>query len=270
MALWDDVGNLALGVALPGLGGYIGSLGTQLLGGSGQSASQTSSQIYDATKKLNELSGYNAAGYKGQAVKSDYANALSGLGNSAEAVRSANMQNQMASRMLGSQQGAMDATNRNAQMNAASQTRGLTDIARNQSMGAGGVASIANQIGRGADNTVLAANAQNANNASSIAQGAGQLFGNSSNILNADLANRYNMFVKPHEYQENNLAQAGLNQFGPMTMQNYQDKLAQNPLAGLGHAMGGLGGGLTSKAFSDAGDEQGWQNAQRYWKMYNK
>lgn len=261
--------NLGLGVALPGLGGVVGSLWNKLSGGGITSANQTSEQIYDATKKLNELSGYNAAGFKGAAVKSDYANALSGLSNSAEARSAANNQNQMAGRMLSSQQQSMDATNRNAQNIAGQQTRGVLDQARNSSLGAGALSSLASTIGRGVDNTTLAANSQNAQNSAGIANQAAGLYANSSNILNSDLANRYNIFVKPHEYQENNLAQAGLNQFGPMAMQTNQDRIAENPLYGLGHALGGLGGGLMGREFSNDADAQGFKNAQRYSRMFD-
>jgi len=259
-----NFGTLA-GLALPGIGGVLSAVGDKIFGNSmNNAATQTSQQIYDATKKLNDLSGYNAAGFKGTAVKSDYANAAAGLQNSAEARNAANQQNQMAGRMLSSQQGAMDSTNRNAQLNSQSQTRNLTDVARNQGMGGGGIAAIADSIGRGADNTLLQANQQNAQSSAQNAAGAANLFSNSSNILNADLANRNNIFVKPHEYQENNLAQAGLNQFGPMAMQNYDNAQAHNPLAGLAHSMGALGGGIMGSQFANAGDIQGWLNGRRY------
>ncbi len=255
-ALGDTLG----GMILPGLGGIIGSAWTKYSEGPGGSVSQMLSQNYDAAKKFSELSGYNAAGYKGTAVKSDYANALSGLQNSAAAINAANAQNQMAGRMLTSQQQSMDSTNRNAQNLAGAQTRSLVDLGRNQTLGGGGLAALADSVGKNTDNTILSANNQNAQNSANIAAQAAGLNANSSNILNSDLANRYNLFVKPHEYQENNLAQAALGQFGPMVTQNNQDRVVQQPLSGLGHAMGALGGGMMGSMFGNAGEASNRNN----------
>lgn len=248
-----DLLELGLGVALPGIGGIIGTLGKNILGEGGSTSQTVGNDLAAQAAKFAPLNLYNAAGRTGEAARSSFDTALSGLTNSAEARKSYNMQNALAGQLLAGQQAAMNATNRNAQNVAGAQTRSLADIARSQGMGAGAVAQVARNIGAGADNTLLAANQQNAQSANQAIGQAGSMIGNASQGLAQDLATRNDIFVRPFYSQSSGMGSQALGLYGGMKQAADQQKIIENPLFGLGGALGGLGKDLTGKAFADAG-----------------
>lgn len=249
-----DLLELGLGVALPGVGGVIGSLAKNWFGEGGSTTQRTGSDIYEQAQKFAPLNLYNAAGRTGEAARTSFDTALSGLTNSAEARKAYNMQNQMAGQLLSGQQAAMNATNRNAQNVAGAQTRQLADIARNQSMGAGGVAALARNIGQGTDNTLLAANQQNAASANQAAAQAAGIMGQASQGLAQDLATRNDIFVRPFYSQSSGLGSQALSALPGMTAMANEQKIVEQPLAGFGASLGAVGQGILGKAFADAGN----------------
>jgi len=257
-----DLLKLGLGVALPGIGGIIGSLGSSVMGEGGSSISKSTDQLLPQVKKFAVENLYNQAGRTGEAARTSFDTALSGLTNSAEARKSYNMQNQIAAQLLAGQQAAMNATNRNAQNVAGAQTRQITDIARNQSIGAGGVAALARNIGQGADNTLLSANQQNAASANQAAAQAANIMGGASQGLAQDLATRNDIFVRPFYAQSSGIGTEGLRMLPGYNQQQNQQAIISNPLYGFGTALGGIGRGFAGAAFGEAGVAAGTQEAQ--------
>lgn len=255
-----DLLELGLGVALPGIGGLLGTLGKNMFGEGGTTASQMATQdLAAAAQKLAPLNLYNAAGRTGEAARTSFDTALASLTNSAEARKAYAAQNQLAGQLLAGQQAAMNATNRNAQAVAGAQTRQLSDIARNQGLGAGAVAQLARNIGQGADNTLTAANLQNAQSANQAIGQAGQMMGSAAEGLAKDLATRNDIFVRPFYAQSSGMGNQALAAFPGMKQVQEQQKIMENPLFGFGVAMGGLGKDLTTKAFADTGSARGQQ-----------
>jgi hypothetical protein len=252
-------GQLALGVALPGIGGVIGGLLPSVMGeGGSKLTAAAGSDLFKQAEKMSVANLYNPAGRTGAAARQSFDTALSGLTNSAEARKAYSAQNALAGQMLAGQQAAMNATNRNAQNVAGAQTRQLTDIARNQSIGGGGLAALARTIGQNTDNTLLSANAQNAQAAQAATAGAANIMGQAAQGLSQDLATRNDIFVKPFYSQSSGMGNQAMSQL----QQQQQQAIMQQPLYGLGTALGGVGRGLAVSAFGKAGAAAGQAAAQ--------
>lgn len=248
-----DLANLALGVALPGIGGIIGSALPSILGEGGSSANRAGQDLSAAMDKFSTGNLYNAAGRTGEATRTSFDTALAGLTNSAEARKAYNAQNQMAAQLLAGQQAAMNATNRNAQNVAGAQTRQLTDIAKNQNLGGGGLAALARSIGQNTDTTLLSANQQNAQSANQAASQAAGIMGGAAQGLSQDLATRNDIFVKPFYAQNSGIGSQALGMLPQYQQQQQEQKILSSPLAGFGAALGALGTGITGREFGRTG-----------------
>ena len=251
-----DLLDVGLGIALPGIGGIIGSLAKNMYGEGGSTTQRTGQEIFDQAQKFAPLNLYSAAGRTGAETRSAFDTALSGLTNSAEARKAYNAQNALAGQLLGGQQAAMNATNRNAQNVAGAQTRQLTDIARNQNIGGGGIAALAKTIGQNTDNTLLGANQQNATAANQAVTQASQIMGGAAQGLAQDLASRNDIFVKPFYAQNSGMGESALRALPGMTQMANQQAIIEQPLAGFGASLGAVGQGVLGKAFADAGNTE--------------
>lgn len=254
--------KLGLGVALPGIGGVIGSLLPSVMGEGGSTLAGTGADLRNQAEQLAITNLYNQAGRTGAEARSSFDTALAGLTNSAEARKAYNAQNQLAGQLLAGQQAAMNATNRNAQNVAGAQTRQLTDIARNQNLGGGGIAALARTIGQNTGDTLLSANAQNAQAAQSATTGAANMMGQAAQGLAQDLATRNDIFVKPFYSQSSGIGNQALSLLPGYKQVQEQQKIISQPLYGLGTALGGIGRGFAGAAFGQAGAELGEQKAQ--------
>lgn len=260
-----------LGALLGGLGsqlsgGILGSLGTQfnkLLGGSGTGAGGGTMQ--DQIGYANQLMGMgiqnnradvlsrmtNAAGQQGAQVGASHKMALDSLGQSANATRDANAMRSM---------GNLGLQNANTTANAAL-TQGQLGLGnmRKQMVEMGGqigspaaIAAMAGQLGAGAVGQGINALGQASQAYGQANQSAMQGRGQANSMLQGDLSNRNQIYVKPYEAQVSggSLANSALGQLGGMSSSANQsaqlDYALNNPLAGLSAGLGDIGSFLTS------------------------
>lgn len=239
-----------LGMATGGLGGIIGTVGLQALTQSTGNTIQDASQgfLKDASK-FADANLYNAAGRTGAATRASFDQKYNSLQNSAEAIQAANAQRQMAGRTLGAAQHTMDSAARTAERGLGAQTRAITDAASTAGSPAA-LAALANRLG---DTTSQAIGQQAALQNQAAMGAAGQAAGmmsNSSDILNKDIANRYQTFVKPFEAQSSGLGNQMVSSL-PGAMKGAQESRAfANPLAGFASGMGEYGGQMMNRPFN--------------------
>ena len=247
-------------------GGLLGSLGgqfTKLLGGSSSGEGSVFGDAMDDqlgyAEKLMKMGIQNnradvlsrmtnAAGQQGAQVGASHKMALDSLGQSADATRDANSMRSM---------GNLGMQNANTTANAALMQgqQGIGNM-RKQMIEMGGnigspaaISAMAGQMGAGAVgqgiNALGAASQAYGQANQSAMQGVGQ----ANSMLQGDLANRNQTYVKPYEAQVSggSLAQGALGQLGGMSQVGTQLNYAsQNPLAGLSAGLGDIGSFLNS------------------------
>jgi hypothetical protein len=260
-----DFGSIAEGLAglvLPGVGGVLAGLGMDILGGATGALGDAQNAVTNNLGKLATANLYNAAGRTGEATKSSFDNALNSLSNSAEARRASADNNNMAFRMLSQGQQSIDDVNRNAQRSMGSTIRQTGQVARDRGIGAGGLASVANQINDSTSQTLSQAGQQQTQSGMQATAGAGELSARSSQILNQDLANRNDIFVKPFYAQSSGIGNAAVNSMPNIFSTLYDEKAAYQPMAGFSAALGRYGNRYGGRYFNDqsADDARGAYN----------
>jgi hypothetical protein len=188
----------------------------------------------------------NAAGQQGAQVGASHKLALDSLGQSANATRDANAMRSM---------GGLGLQNANTMANASMMQgqQGMGNM-RKQMIEMGGqmgspaaIAAMAGQMGAGAVGQGINALGQASQAYGQANQSAMQGVGQANSMLQGDLANRNNTYVKPYEAQVagGSLAQGALGQLGGMTQSANQstqlDHALNNPLAGLSSGLGKMG-----------------------------
>lgn len=190
----------ALFGATPVEGG--GTSVTESLGGGGSKTNAYEASLLaqeQMQKKIPGLMGqlnYNAAGQSGEAARQGFQNALGNLTNSAQAVNDASAMRQDADslRNMGSTQGqlAMRSGQQTGARAISAMVEGMRN-SRNPAMAAAAANNLSQGLGQNNTQMMQQSMAQGSQN---LAQ-AGQMQGSSNNILQSDLQNRNDIFVKP-------------------------------------------------------------------------
>lgn len=245
------------GILEMGVGGLTGGLGN-LLGaglssltdsilGNSSPADSISKSIQDSwdmglknQQALNREGMFNAAGLQGSAVANSYKNQADQLGQSAQAVRAANNLRSYGSQGISNALAQGQAGMRNMQGQIGNLKSSFLNSAGTPASARLGIADkIAQAMGT--------ASAQNMAASGGLMQGAleGAAKNESaaSNTLSGDIANRYNLYVKPYEAQVNASAMSGINAgiaAGAQGAGIAAEKAAtlQNPLEGFAGALG--------------------------------
>ena len=251
------IGSIIGSVLSAGGGGLIDSLGGMLgsslfgLGGSSQSAAnQALDDITAQGEALTRSALFNAAGQTGPSVEDSFRRQLAGLQHSAGAVRRAGALEGLANRTVaaGNEQfGAM--LQSNAQQQGALRSQAMQSLLASGASPAALSAAMRGMEGAAAHSgagLIAQAAEQNRQNASL----AGNLTGQAQGVLAQDLALRNSIHVDPFKAQLNSGIAPLAGHMAGLASSNQQDMLINNPLAGFGTALGGLGGGLMSRAFN--------------------
>lgn len=244
----DLIGGLApslleagLGVALPGIGGLIANYGMDMIGGLQGSFNDAANGINNQVDKLQKAQMFNAAGQTGEQTRGGFLTAMNGLQNSAEAVQAANAQNRMAGRLLSQGQQTMNDISRNTQRSVAQNTRQMGAMARDRGMGAGSLAAVANQIQDNSNAALGQQGQQQAQVGMQAATQAADMLKQAPAILNQDLANRNDIYVKPYYAQSSGIGSAAINAMPNIFQTMAEDRAATQPMAGFSAALGNMG-----------------------------
>lgn len=230
-----------------------GSQRTEQLGLGGQGTDPYTAMALAREKQKAEIPGLmgqlntNAAGQSGEAARQGFQNALGNLTNSAQAVNDASAMRQDADslRNMGSTQGQL--AMRSGQQTGARAISAMVEGMRN-SRNPGAAAAAANSMAQnlGQSNTQMMQQAMS-QGSQNLAQ-AGQMQGSSNNVLQSDLQNRNDIFVKPfyNSMQDIGNVMMGVNNAGNIaaTTQSSTTMEQQKPgyMQGMQNLLGKLGG----------------------------
>lgn len=243
--------GVGLGLGMPMLGGIVGSLTNRIFSRDTGNTTRAADQLAERISDFTERGLYNAAGRVGKDVKPSFDLALGSLTNSAEARNAANAQTNLAGRTLSQAQNTMDSLAQNAQRTAGAQSRQAMDMARQQGVGSAGLASLKQGFGDVMNNTLGNLGAQQSQAAQAATQQAANMMANSSQILNQDLANRNDIYVKPFYAQSSGAGNTALGGIPGMSESISKDLVIDNPLSGLASGMGDMGVQFMNSAFTD-------------------
>lgn len=239
-----------------GLGGILdavgGSLGTSLFdtgGSSTEAGMQSLRDMQQIAPGLTEAAMFNAAGQTGAETGLGFRKALDALAPSSVATSTANSLRAMGSQAMSGLSEQFANAARQSQMASGNIRRDMMN--RLGASGASPAAMTAAAVALGRANT--------AGKAALLGQTGGQLqsaLGLSANLmnqaqqtLNSDLALRNQIYVDPYKAQVNGGIMGLGNTMAQMGSSNQREAIVNNPLAGLGTAMGAYGGGLMTQLF---------------------
>lgn len=241
--------GMLLGVGTGGLGGLLGAIGPKIfsfLGGGSSMSQQAIQTLLDKIPQAAKESLYSAAGRTGEATRTGFEQAFNTLQTSADARQAAQAQQALASTLLGQSNRIAEQMRSMAQQQLGAQTRQTLDAIRQAGGGVSGIVRGASQLGRSYGEGLAQTMGSIGSAANQAISQAASMKAAAPEILNRDIANRYQVFVRPFEAQMSNLGTAAISNVPQMVQAYGQSAAVVNPLAGLSAALGSISGGLIS------------------------
>lgn len=262
--------GLGLGVLTGGVGGILGAIGPSIFGTLSNALTSQGAITQSLLQKIPEFvkeSMYSAAGRTGEATRAGFEQQFRALQQSADARTAAQALQSLSSNLLSqaARQGAQ--TTQTFATQLGSQSRQALDAVKQAGGGVSAMARTASQLGQSYGQGLSQA-------LNTIGNQTSQLFGQAAamrqaapEILNRDLATRYQTFVRPFEAQMSNIGTSAMSSLPSYTQQLSRDAAVVNPLAGFSAALGGVGGEFISSSITP-GSPYYW--LKRNYRPYNQ
>lgn len=186
----------------------------------------------------------NAAGQIGQEARIGHEKAIGGLTNSAQAMAAANRLRSLGDKSLGAASSAADASRAASERGLSAALNNVKNVMSARGGPLAAVSRTASNMGQGAASSLMGAVSNSANQYNNALGLASRNTAQASGILNQDLANRNQIFVKPYETQTNQAALTAATNMaakGGESAQTASQQNLTNPLSGLAGGLGFLG-----------------------------